>query len=400
LRRAKPAEVILLMALLLCVTAVLPAFASNTRIEEMRDEQEALRREIRQNQSEIREYKEQETTLERELRSLERNIDVTQAELRSLGRRVGDVEGEMVRAEEELAAAETRIAEMDQLLAVRLRAIHENGQVSYLEVLFSSATFTEFLTRYNNLQLIIAEDRELLNKFQDERASVSALKEGLETRRQELLGLHRESVLQTEVLAKRTEQRERMLVAARHEIEARVEMIDKLEEETRELDRMIEEALARQGNAGGNRGTGQYVWPVPEFGSEWITSGFGYRVHPITRRARQFHGGVDIGIPHARWPGSRFFNGDPANVVAADAGVAYTHRMAGGFGNLVIVDHGGGTVTVYAHNHSFLVSNGQNVRRGQPIATVGSTGFSTGPHLHFEIRINGQRVNPLPHIIN
>lgn len=396
--RSKPAAVVLLMAMLLFVTAVLPAFANNNRIEDMRDEQEALRRQIRQNQSEIREYKEQETTLERELRSLERNINVTQAEIRSLGRRISVVEGEMGIAEEELEAAEARITEMDRLLAVRLRAIHENGQVSYLEVLFSSATFTEFLTRYNNLQLIIAEDRDLLSQYQEERARVSALKEGLESRRQELLGLRRDNVLQTEALAERTEQRERMLVAARHEIEAREEMVDKLEAETRKLDRMIEESLARQRNAGGHRGTGQYVWPVPEFGPEWITSGFGYRINPITRRARQFHGGVDIGIPHARWAGSRFFNGEPVNVVAADDGVAYIHRMAGGFGNLVIVDHGGGTVTVYAHNHSFLVTNGENVRRGQPIATVGSTGFSTGPHLHFEIRINGQRVNPLPYI--
>jgi len=386
------------MTMLLFVTAVLPTFANTNRIDEMRDEQESLRREIRQNQSEIREYKEQETTLERELNSLERSIDVTQAEIRSLGRRVSVVEGEMGIAEEELAAAEAQIAEMDRLLAVRLRAIHENGQVSYLEVLFSSATFTEFLTRYNNLQLIIAEDRELLSKYQDEQARVAAMKSRLEAQRQELLGLRRENVLKTEALAKRTEQRERMLVAARHEIEAREEMVNKLEAETRKLDRMIEESLARQRKADGYSGTGQYVWPVSGFGSEWITSGFGYRVNPITRRARQFHGGVDIGIPHARWAGSRSFNGVPVNVVAADDGVAYIYRMAGGFGNLVIVDHGGGVVTVYAHNHTFLVANGENVRRGQPIATVGSTGFSTGPHLHFEIRINGQRVNPLPYI--
>ncbi|MBT9173081.1 MAG: Murein hydrolase activator EnvC [Syntrophomonadaceae bacterium] len=384
----------LLAATLLMVT-MLPAFANDLR--DMRNEQEALRREIRQTESEIREYKRRETTLERELRSLERTIDVVQAEVRLLGRRVSVIEGEIGVAEEELAAAEASIAEMERLLAVRLRAIHENGQVSYLEVLFSSATFAEFLTRYNNLQLIIAEDRELLTRFQEERERFVALKENLGLRRQELQDLRRQNILREEELGKRTEQRERMLVAARNEIEEREDMIRRLEAENRKLDRMIEETLARQRSAG-YRGTGQYDWPVDGFGPEWITSGFGNRVHPITRRPGQFHGGVDIGIPHNRWPGSRFFNGRPVNVLAADSGVAHVYRMAGGFGNLVIIDHGAGIVTVYAHNHSFLVADGENVQRGQPIATVGSTGFSTGPHLHFEIRINGQRVNPLPYI--
>ncbi len=392
--KAKQAVVTFLLTGLLAV-AVLPAFANDLR--EMRNEQEAVRREIRQTQSEIETYKRQETTLERELRSLERTIDLVQAEVRSLGRRISVVEGEIGVAEEELSAAEERIAEMEQLLAVRLRAIHENGQVSYLEVLFSSATFTEFLTRYNNLQMIIAGDRELLGQYRDERERFLALKEGLESRRQELEGLRRQNVIRKEELGNRTEQRERMLVAARHEIEEREEMVRRLEAENRKLDRMIEETLARQRSAG-YRGTGRYDWPVAEFGPEWITSGFGYRVNPITRRPGQFHGGVDIGIPHSRWQGSRSFNGQTVSVLAADSGVAHIYRMAGGFGNLVIIDHGGGIVTVYAHNHAFLVSDGENVQRGQPIATVGSTGFSTGPHLHFEIRINGQRVNPLPYI--
>jgi murein DD-endopeptidase MepM/ murein hydrolase activator NlpD len=387
---------ILLVAGLL-MAAVLPAFANDLR--DMRKEQEALQREIRDVQSEISEYKRQETTLERQLRSLEHSIDVVQAEIRSLGRRVSVVEDEIGVAEQELAAAEARITEMERLLAVRLRAIHENGQVSYLEVLFSSATFTEFLTRYNNLQLIVAEDRELLTRYQDERGRFLALKGNLEARRQELQALRRQNIIREEELGQRTEQRERMLVAARHEIEEREDMIRRLEEENRKLERMIEETLARQRSAG-YRGTGQYDWPVDGFGPDWITSGFGYRVHPITRRPGQFHGGVDIGIPHSRWPGSRSFNGRPVNVLAADAGVAHIYRMAGGFGNLVIIDHGAGIVTVYAHNHSFLVADGENVRRGQPIATIGSTGFSTGPHLHFEIRINGQRVNPLPYINN
>jgi murein DD-endopeptidase MepM/ murein hydrolase activator NlpD len=142
---------------------------------------------------------------------------------------------------------------------------------------------------------------------------------------------------------------------------------------------------------------------LAEYGTSWITSGYGTRVSPITRRAGEFHGGVDIGIPRSRWPGSRNYNGNPVYIRAAQDGVVIYAGLNGslsyGYGRLVIIAHGKtqgkDLTTLYAHCHTLLVAPGQQVSRGQNIALVGSTGSSTGPHVHFEVRLDGARQNPM-----
>jgi murein DD-endopeptidase MepM/ murein hydrolase activator NlpD len=233
---------------------------------------------------------------------------------------------------------------METILDIRLRAIHENGQVSYLDVLFNSSTFTEFLTRYNDLQLIMAQDRELLLEYEDERKRIAAIRDALEDDRQDLLTMRRDTLHRQRELETKNAHLEKLLSEVRDDIEAKEKANRQLEEEAKKLTDIIRK-LQEQQRGTTSRGTGSYVWPVPEFGSSWITSGYGYRIDPITRRPGTFHGGIDIGIPHNRWPGSRFYIGRPVEVVAADSGIAYTYRMGSGYGNLVIVDHGGGIAT-------------------------------------------------------
>ena len=130
---------------------------------------------------------------------------------------------------------------------------------------------------------------------------------------------------------------------------------------------------------------GELAWPVP--GYTRITSNYGMRVHPITHQYK-LHTGVDIGAPEG------------ANFIAANDGIVVRSEMNIAYGNMVIIDHGGGISTLYAHGSEILVQVGQTVKRGEPILKVGSTGYSTGPHAHFEVRINGITVNPLPYITN
>ncbi|MBS4032784.1 MAG: peptidoglycan DD-metalloendopeptidase family protein [Clostridiales bacterium] len=385
---------VLFLVFLLLTAGIFPAFAN--QIDEKKGELGAVKEDLKSVQDELKGSKAKESTIQRDIRLLENDIYRVQAEIRALGQKVSTTENEIAEAEAELADAEERIGEMDKLLAVRLRAIYENGQVSYLDVLFASASFTEFLTRYNDLQLIIAEDRELLIRFQGEREQILAMKNRLEDRRQDLLGMRRDSLAKKQELEGKTKERARLLVAVRNEIDAQEDAIKKLEAEAKKIEAIIKALQAAQKT--GYRGTGQYNWPVPDYGPSWITSGYGYRVHPITRRPGTFHGGIDIGIPHVNWAGSRSFSGNPAEVVAADTGTAHVYRMGSGYGNLIIIDHGGGIATVYAHLHRFLIADKQEVVRGQAIAHVGSTGASTGPHLHFEVRINGERKNPLDYV--
>jgi murein DD-endopeptidase MepM/ murein hydrolase activator NlpD len=384
-----------MLVFLLLAAGILPVFASP--IDEKQNELSDVKGEISQSKTVLKEQKKQESEILRDIRLLETDINKIQVEIRSLASKISQTEENIQITEDELAEAEERIAIMDALLSTRLRVIYESGQVNYLDVLFNSASFTEFLTRYNDLQLILEQDRELLTEFQTERERIVGIKEELEERRQELIDLRRTNLAKKQEVEIKSREREQLLAAVREEIDEREEAIKKLETEAKKIEEIIKQLQAQQRGVG-FRGNGQYVWPVPDFGPSWITSGYGIRVDPITRRPGAFHGGIDIGISHNRWPGSRSYSGVPVNVVAVDSGIAHTYRMGSGYGNLVIIDHGGGMATVYGHNHSFLVANGQSVQRGQAISIVGSTGYSTGPHLHFEVRVNGERVNPLPYV--
>jgi murein DD-endopeptidase MepM/ murein hydrolase activator NlpD len=392
----KTASILFLVALLV-LTGMLPVFAN--QINHRQSELNSLKGDLKDQKQSLSQNKQEQDKILREINMLEREMNVIRAELRSLANKISATEKQIVVTEEELVAAEEQIEIMEEVLAIRLRSIHENGKVSYLDVLFSSSSFAEFLTRFNDMQLVIAEDRVLLEECRDERERIAAIKVDLEEKRQELLAMRRENLLKDEQLQAKTTEQKQLAAALQEEYDATEREVRKLEAEAKQLEKIIKDlqaAAARNNTA--YRGTGQMRWPIPEFGPAWVTSNYGYRRHPITGAAGTFHGGVDIGIPRTRWPGSPSYNGSPVNVVAVDSGIAYTYRYNTGYGNLVIIDHGGGIATIYAHNHNFLVSNGQNVSSGQAIAVVGSTGFSTGPHLHFEVRVNGQRVNPMPYI--
>ncbi|EEG77853.1 murein hydrolase activator EnvC family protein [Dethiobacter alkaliphilus] len=395
------AGIVLLLVVLLLGTGILPVFAN--QISDKQQELDSVRGGIDDQKKELQQNKEEQERVEREIRRLEAETRVIQAELRSIGNQISATEAEIEKIVAELADAEASIKEMDQVMAVRLRAMHENGAVSYLDVLFSSSSFGEFLTRYNDLQLIIAEDKAILTELREERARIVAMKEELEGRRQELELLRRENIAKRTDLEKKQAEQQRLASALEEAFREMDEAVSSMEAEAKQLEETIKQlqAAAARASAPASRGTGQMVWPVPEYGPAWITSRFGTRVNPITGAPGAWHGGVDIAIPHSRYPRNR--SGAPVNTVAADSGVAYIFpdQFPGqrrGYGNLVIVDHGGGVATAYAHLARFHVSNGETVGRGQPLGVIGSTGASTGPHLHFEVRINGERVNPLPYI--
>jgi septal ring factor EnvC (AmiA/AmiB activator) len=387
--------IILLAVVLLLISGVLPVFAN--QINNKQEELNAVRGDLKQQKKELQQNKAEQQRVEKQIKLLKGEINTIEAELRSLAKKIDSTESEITKTEAELAAAQERIDKMDSVLAVRLRTIYEKGKVSYLDVLFSSSSFTEFLTRYNNLQLIISEDKQLLTEFQAERVAIAAAKELLEERRQELETMRRENLSQkSKVEKKRTEQRQ-LAVALQEAYEEVENSVKQLEAEAKTLEKIIRDLQAAQ-RGSASRGTGEMIWPVEEYGPSWVTSPYGYRRNPFTGASGSWHGGVDIGIPHSRWPKSRSYSGSPARVVAADSGIAYTYPSLGGYGNLVIVDHGGGIATAYAHLHSFRVTNKAVVLRGDVIGYVGSTGASTGPHLHFEVRKNGNRVNPMPFI--
>ncbi len=340
-------------------------------LEELRLQMEELDASIDNNQS-----------LQSETNQKIRNVT---AEVKTLEKEITDLDGEIKATEnaiivktEELAAAEIKIGEKNELLNQRLRVMYKTGSVGYLEVLFGAEDFTDLLSRIDMIQKILVHDQNLIQSLKEQRDIIEQKKVELETIKDDLLALFKSKI------AKQNELNVALnsLVAYKKDLindeVALVEMEDALLDEANKLTEIIKNLELAATYVGG-----EMMWPVP--GQYKITSPFGNRLHPISKQYKM-HTGIDISGP----------KGTP--VVAAQTGTVVYANWFGSYGKAIIVDHGGGITTLYAHNDSINVSVGSVVKKGDNIALLGSTGYSTGPHLHFEVRINGEYVEPLTYV--
>lgn len=280
------------------------------------------------------------------------------------------------------------------LLAARISAVYRQGDMFYVELLLGSRSVTDLLNRTAFVQQVILSNQRITKDLRIRRAELENARIALERATQALAARRAEQV--TEENRLRTLQSGRA-DALRDQETAQSAKRSLLAETKANVARLraaadAEEAEAAQIAAdlrgdGSSRGHGKLAgtmtWPTP--GHTEISSGYGWRMHPILHK-RLFHRGVDIAAPHG------------ARIVAAASGTVIFAGDRGGYGNVTMIDHGDGLVTVYAHQSSIGVSEGQRVRGGQAIGRVGSTGNSTGPHLHFEVRVNGSTVNPLNYL--
>ena len=327
-------------------------------------------------------------------RDLAQQLSNTQADLQYSREAYREAANSLQLAKTRLKNLTTRLEKATQeyktaqrVLGKRLREIYLQGDVGYLVVLLGSKSFTDFIDQTHYLSLIIDNDRKLVEQ-------VRSLKEELETKKlqaertvkqiSELTAAQAERVKKLEAVENT---RANLLAETRRQRDSLKSYVSELENSTQALEDQIRSTVGRRqvvmrplSPQSGTRtwGTGRYLTPA----QGPITSPFGYRIHPIFGTMR-FHTGVDIGA----------YYGSP--VLASDSGVVIDSGWLGGYGNCIIVDHGGGYSTIYAHCSELYVSYGQSVSKGQQIAAVGSTGNSTGPHLHFEVRINGEPVDPL-----
>lgn len=263
----------------------------------------------------------------------------------------------------------------------RLRDIYINGQINYLDVLLGAKDFSDFSSRMYLLKRVIASDISLLEDLKKKRAELEANQEILESNMAKIKVVHSEVSSKQQLVAQKTSERE----AAYNDALAEQERLD---EEYNELMATSERIanMIRNLESGGTISSSSivssgYAWPI----AGEITSPFGWRVHPVFG-TEKFHTGLDIAADY----------GDP--IVASNSGTVIYADWMGGYGNAVMIDHGGGIVTLYGHNSSLAVYDGQQVAKGQIIAYAGSTGYSTGPHCHFEVRIHGEVTDPLDYL--
>lgn len=345
---------------------------------------------LTQKQNELQNQKDEATQA---LEGVKTNISETMEDLQELSEKIIQHEAEAEKLEVEinelitdieektinLEASQKNFDEQKALLEKRLIVLYEAGETSYLDVLLHSSSLSDFISNYYMMTEMARYDTELLENIEQATNLIEAEKEALETQKSKLVALQEENdkkiamvsnmkVLKTNYMNQLTEEEKAL--------QADIEIFNQ------EM-AQIESDLINLTDSNSAYAGGEMAWPAP--GYYTITSPFGYRVHAILGVTR-FHSGVDIGVPTG------------GKVIAANDGIVIKTTYTSSYGNMVMIDHGGGIVTLYAHGSKIIATLGQEVKRGDVIMEAGSTGLSTGPHLHFEVRLDGEYQQPLDYI--
>ena len=334
-----------------------------------------------------------------QLRQIEEQLRQATAELGTIKEQRVAVENDITLNERQLAEAQKRLEGRESVFYKRVRDIYINGRLSYLDVVIGSKDFSDFANRLEVLKRIIDSDITLINEIKKERADIEAHKQKLEADRAKLVELEKAALAKQAEIEQKKAERNVVLQKAQNDRATAMQAIEELNASSAQVSAMLKErqaaraaaaaaAAAAAHSSGGQgasdnwvQGTGQLGWPV----SGEITSPYGYRVHPIWGTTI-YHSGIDIGVDE----------GTPVH--AADGGVVVWSGWMGGYGYAVVIDHGNGLSTLYGHNSELAVDEGQSVAKGQVISYAGSTGNSTGPHVHFEVRVNGDPVDPMGYL--
>ena len=391
--------------------ASLPAYAvSQSEIDELQKKLDALEQQAQEQQDVINDLTSQKARFITRKLALDGKIEINRQMIELIGEQIKIYDEIIAEKQAELDKALEKETAQTELLRSRIRAMEENSSYSYASFIFDSSSVTELLSRIGDVNDIMHYDKALEEEYMAAREDVESIKKSYEEVR------HEQELLQKELDTKQAELDAQ--VEAAYTMIADIETLsddaqaeyDAIAEEEAKAEETLQEAIRKRaaeeaaknaannansggnsGGSGGNSGGGgssgggsatslsNLQWPVPS--CTLITSRFGYRVAPTTG-ASTYHGGLDIGA------------GMGASIVAAGAGDVIYAGANGGYGNCVMIDHGNGVVTVYAHMSSIGVSYGQYVTAGQYVGAVGSTGVSTGPHCHFEVRINGVQTDP------
>lgn len=318
---------------------------------------------------------------QKSLETLMAELDDVVINLTRVQTQVETNEEELQQAGKDLEEAEERVESRDQLLQQRLRLMYENGFVSYLDVLLSSTSFTDFIDRFDALQSILSQDRSILEQHKKDKELVVEKKLAVEDALADVKTSYAKLQKYKTQLNNKEKEKEVMIASYSKEMEELEDISEEQEALLLDLAKKVSD-LQKEKNKIKNPYTGGKLG-MPIRDNYRVSSGFGYRIHPITG-GKKLHAGIDFAAPQG------------TDIYAAEAGVVIVAQVWSGYGNAVIIDHGNGLWTLYGHirNGGIKVEKGDSVKKGQKIAEVGSTGNSTGPHLHFEVRKNQVAVNP------
>lgn len=383
-----------------------PVVMANKQLESMKKEQAEIKEQMENKQTEISDISSDINNVNEEIKVLDSQIRQSEMELSKIQEEINILNEKINETLAQLNDARDNLFEKEDELSSRVREQYMNGDVVFLDIIFGSSSISEMLTKVDIVQSVINQDKELM-EFTDRQIDfIEKIEDKLRIQENELREIRKQELEKKSQLETNNAKKESLLKSlvsnkefaeveySKYEgqntnLAQKIQQLEKELEEKRIAEEKRRAEEARRAAQRENRahvetkvpsGTGKLAWPVQ--GHNRISSPYGYRTHPIFG-TRLYHAGLDIPAP----------TGTP--ITAAADGIVIFAGWQGGYGNCVMISHGNGLVTLYAHNSSLSVLVGDYVTKGETLALCGSTGYSTGPHLHFEVRVDGSTVDPM-----
>lgn len=358
---------------------------TNTENITLQDKQKEVQEKLEESNNRLKYVQSELTVSIQKIQELDDSIAKYTEELNKLQNQVNTLENEIKVTDEELAKNEEEYKRKENLFKRRVVALYEAGETTYLDVLLSSRGLMDFLSNYYMIEEIMQYDDELLKEVESRKKDIEE-KRANQEKRNSTLKVAKAQASRMQILMENNKMIQQNYLAQLTEEEKELnEKIEAYKQEEISLENQILAAINWGDRLAIQYTGGAMIWPVGKEGT-YITSGYGNRLHPI-QGVYKNHSGIDIGNA-----------GYGAPVIAAADGVVTFAGVMGGYGNCVMINHGDGIVTLYGHGQEILTTLGTKVSQGDVIMLVGSTGNSTGPHLHFEVRKNGIIQDPIPYL--
>ena len=371
------------IAAIVCAVLVLIAFLSSIVMQAAmaasKQDVQAAEKKTEAAKKELEAAESEKEAVVAEYNAIDKQIADTEYEISVLETEIEQIEIEIKEQEEALIAAEKEYEDYMAVFKTRARTMYENTDMDYLEILFSAEDFSDFLAKINIVTSIITYDNGVLDQMQETKQRIIRTKATLDANLE--IQKNNKATLETSktTLNASLQEKQALIDEITADVEKYKAVYEAAEAAEQAVIREYSSALSYSANPIKYTG-GKFAWPVPS--TQRISSYYGYRIHPIYK-VKKFHTGIDISAAYG------------VDIVAAADGTVTMSTYNGGYGKCIIINHGSGISTLYGHNSTLLVSKGAKVTKGQVIAKAGSTGLSTGPHLHYEVRINGSTVDPL-----
>lgn len=372
---------IMLLGVIFSVIPYADAAPTQAQLDALKDKQSGVKQQLQDIQSTINSLEYERKTVVAKKEVLDEKIDLIQQDIDNIIEQIATYESLITEKEAELVALEEEEASQRELYKVRIRAMQENGTISYYSIIFGAKSFTDMLFRIDIINSIMEHDEQIHQNLIAAQEATRAAKADIEATITEREGMQAELEAAEAELLVQVDEASALIAQIEENLDEAEKFYDELNAEQDELLSEIAKMEEEIRQATAVKGTGTFIWPSDKKGR--VTSFFGWRTHPVLG-GQKYHNGVDIGGL-----------GYGANIVAADGGTVVTATKSSSYGYYIVISHGNGYSTLYAHCSKLLVKKGDTVKQGDIIALVGSTGISNGPHIHLEIWKNGERVNPL-----